>query len=121
MPEETSSPPTPSASVPEHLLKSTSEKPPKKKGKFFQRIPKELLFLPGGVILLFFALLIEIIDLIPIPILDQIIEIPLEVIFWIFFIMITKVPITNLIIPTLIERIPLISDLLPTWFLRMFI
>jgi len=92
-----------------------------KKEKWFKKIPKELLFSPGGVMLLFFALLIEIIDLIPIPILDQIIEIPLEIIFGIFFVIITKVPITNLVIPALIERIPIINDILPTWLLRIFI
>lgn len=92
----------------------------KKMGKWLGKIPKDILISPGGVVLVLLALLIEIVDLIPLPLIDQIIEIPLEIIFIVFFKVITKLPWQNLLIPTLIERIPGINDVLPTWFLRLF-
>ncbi|HUV81132.1 MAG TPA: hypothetical protein VMW21_01255 [Patescibacteria group bacterium] len=95
---------------------------PKKKGGWFQKIPRDILLSPGGMILLFLALLIEIIDLIiPFPLVEQIIELPLEILFIVLFLSITKVSFKSCAIPFLIERIPLISDILPTWLLRMFV
>jgi len=92
-----------------------------KKGGWFQKIPTSVLFSPGGMVLIFFALLIEIIDWIPLPIIDQIIELPLELFFIVFLVIITKTSFKSLIIPFIIERIPVISDILPTWLIRMFI
>ena len=89
--------------------------------KAFKKIPKDVLFSPGGILLITFAALIELLDLIiPIPFLDQIIEIPLEIIFCILLIEIANVSISDLIIPFLIERIPGISDLVPSWLIRLF-
>ena len=93
----------------------------KKKGGWFEKVPKDILFSPGGMVLVFLALVIEAIDWIPIPVKDQIIEIPLEIIFLIFFIIIVRPSFKSLIIPFLIERIPGISDVLPTWVLKMFL
>lgn len=94
----------------------------KKKGGWFQKIPRDILLSPGGMILLFLALLIEIIDfIIPLPLVEQIIELPLEILFIVLFLSITKVSFKSCVIPFLIERIPLISDILPTWLLRMFV
>lgn len=93
---------------------------PKKKGGWFQKIPSEILLSPGGMILIFFALLIEIVDWIPLPFIDQIIELPLEIFFIVFFVIITKASFKSLVIPFAIERIPLISDILPTWVLKFF-
>jgi hypothetical protein len=94
---------------------------PKKKGGWFQKIPRDILLSPGGMVLVFLALLIEIIDLIiPFPFVEQIIELPLEIFFMVLFFSITKVSFKSCAIPFLIERIPLISDILPTWLLRMF-
>ena len=92
----------------------------KKKGGWFQRVPKDILLSPGGVILIFLALLTEIIDWIPLPIADQIIEIPLEIIFLVFYIVIVKPDIKSLVIPFVIERIPILSDILPTWLIKLF-
>jgi len=95
---------------------------PKKKGGWFQKIPRDVLLSPGGMVLIFLALLIEIIDLIiPLPLVEQIIELPLEILFIVLFLSITKTSVKSLIIPFLIERIPIISDILPTWLLRMFV
>lgn len=91
---------------------------PKKKG-WFQKIPADILLSPGGMVLIFFALLIEIIDWIPIPVLDQIIELPLEIIFIALLTIIAKVPLKASVIPFIIERIPVINDILPTWVIRM--
>jgi hypothetical protein len=95
------------------------EVPGKKKGRFFRKIPKEFLFSPGGVILVLLAVIIEIIDIL-IPGGSLTIEIIPDAIFAIFLSVIAKVPLTSSIIPFLIERIPVISDILPTWLIRMF-
>jgi len=95
--------------------------PVKKKGGWFQKIPGDVLLSPGGMILIFFALIIEIIDLIPIPFIDQAIELPLEIIFIVFLVLIAKTSFKSLLIPFIIERIPMISDILPTWLIRMFV
>lgn len=90
------------------------------KGGWFQKVPRNILFTPGGMILIFLALIIEICDFIPIPLIDQIIELPLEIIFLGLFITIVKPSFKSLIIPFFIERIPGISDLFPTWLFKMF-
>ncbi|OGZ17897.1 MAG: hypothetical protein A2V72_02990 [Candidatus Nealsonbacteria bacterium RBG_13_37_56] len=92
---------------------------PKKKGGWFQKIPKDIFLSPGGVILIFLALLIEVIDWIPLPVLDQIIELPLEIIFMVFLAVIAKVSFKGMIIPFVIERIPIINDILPTWLIKI--
>jgi hypothetical protein len=94
-------------------------KVPAQKSGWFSKIPGEIIFSPGGIILIFFAAIIEVMDLIPIPFVDQIWELPLEIIFIIFLIAIAKPPIKSLIIPFLIERIPIINDILPTWLIRL--
>ena len=91
---------------------------PQKKG-WFQKIPTDILLSPGGMVLIFLALIIEIIDWIPIPFIDQIIELPLELMFIVLLVVITKTSFKSLIIPFIIERIPVLSDILPTWLIRM--
>jgi hypothetical protein len=94
---------------------------PKKKGGWFQKIPTEILLSPGGVILIFFALIIEIIDWIPLPVVDQIWELPLEIGFIVLLVIIVKdISWKSLVIPFIIERIPIISDIVPTWLIKMF-
>ena len=91
------------------------------KNSWFKKIPADVLLSPGGIILIFFAAVIEIIDLIiPIPVLDQIIELPVEIIFMVLLVIIAKVPVKSLVLPFIVERIPLISDILPTWIIRLF-
>jgi len=104
--------------------KPEEEKPekvtvPKKKGGWFQKIPTGVLLSPGGMVLIFFALVMEIIDLIPLPIVDQLWELPFEIVFIALLVIIAKVPLKTSLIPFLIERIPIISDVLPTWVIRM--
>jgi hypothetical protein len=91
----------------------------KKKKSWFQRIPKDVLLSPAGVVLILLAIIIEIVDLIPIPILDQVWELPLEILFIVLLTILAKVPLKSSVIPFIIERIPLINDLLPTWLIRM--
>ncbi len=110
----------PSAPTPADAPKGVPGKE-KALGKWFQKIPKEILFSPGGAVLIFFALIIEIIDLIPIPLIDNIWELPLELIFLVLLSMVTKLSIWAMIIPFIIERIPGISDVVPTWLIRLFI
>ena len=93
----------------------------KPKGGWFQKIPRDILFSPGGMILIFFALITEIIDfLLPLPIIEYLIEIPLEIIFLVLLSIIAHYPFKAMVIPFIIERIPIISDILPTWLIRMF-
>ena len=99
--------------------KATVKTPVPKKGGWFKKIPADVILSPGGIVLIFFALVIEIIDLIPLPGIDQIWELPLEIIFIILLGIIAKVPLKTSLIPFLIERIPVISDILPTWVIRM--
>lgn len=91
---------------------------PKKKG-WFSKIPTDVLLSPGGVVLVFFAIIMEVLDIIPIPFVDQLWELPLELIFIVLLTIIAKVPLKTSIIPFLIERIPVINDILPSWVIRM--
>lgn len=94
-------------------------KVPAKKSGWLSKIPADFLFSPGGIILVFVAMAMETIDLIPLPIIDQIIELPLEILFIIMLVFLAEVPIKSLIIPFLIERVPIINDILPTWVIKM--
>jgi uncharacterized protein YacL len=96
------------------------EEKPKKRG-WFQKIPFEVLMSPGGAVLMSFAVLMEIMDFLPIPFIGDIIQIILEIIFIILLIKIAKVSFKSCIIPFLIERVPIISNILPTWVIRLFI
>jgi len=95
--------------------------PAKKKGGWFQKIPTDVLLSPGGMILIFFAVIMEIVDLIPLPIIDQLWELPFEIVFVILLTVLAKVPLKASVIPFLIERIPMVSDILPTWVIRMLV
>jgi len=96
------------------------EKIKQKKG-WFQKIPTDVLLSPAGMILIFFAIIMEIVDLIPLPVVDQLWELPFEIIFILLLTVLAKVPIKASIIPFLIERIPMVSDILPTWVIRMLV
>ncbi len=94
--------------------------PTKKKPSWFQKIPTDILLSPGGIILAFLALIIEVMDLIPIPVIDQIWELPLEILLIILlFSLVPDLSWKSMIIPFVIERIPILNDILPTWFLRI--
>ena len=99
--------------------KEAIKAPASKKKGWFQKIPAGVLLSPGGMILIFFALVMEIVDLIPIPIIDQLWELPFEIVFILLLSLIAKTPLKTAIIPFLVERIPVISDILPTWVIRL--
>ncbi len=94
-----------------------------KKGGWWKKIPSDVLLSPGGIILIFLALIIELCDLIlpGVAFLEYIIEIPLEIIFLFLLAKIADYPLKAMIIPFVIERIPILSDVLPTWFLKLFV
>ena len=96
------------------------EKIKKKKG-WFQKIPTRVLLSPAGVILVFFAMVMEVIDWIPLPGIDQLWELPLELLFIGLLTVLAKVPIKASVLPFLLERIPILSDVLPTWVIRMIV
>ena len=84
--------------------------------KWFGKIPKEMILSPGGIILLFAAIIIEVVDLIIPPCgFDLLIELIPELIFSVMLTAIAGVPFTAQIIPILIEKIPVISDIVPTF------
>jgi len=85
-----------------------------KKGGWWKKIP---------LILIFLALIIELCDLIlpGVAFLEYIIEIPLEIVFLFLLAKIADYPLKAMIIPFVIERVPILSDVLPTWFLKLFV
>lgn len=104
------------------MAETTTITIPKKKKGWFQKIPTSVLFSPGGMVLILFAIIMELIDLIPIPFIDQLWEIPFEIIFIIFFLIIVKdASFKSLVIPIILERIPILNDILPSFVIRMFI
>jgi len=92
-----------------------------KKNSWFQKIPTRVILSPAGLVLIFYALVMEIIDLIPLPFLDQLWELPLELGFILLLAILAKMPLKASIIPFIIERIPLLSDVLPTWVIRLLV
>ncbi len=121
-PAPTQTPPT--DQLPAQLPTQPPAQPPakKKKGGFFEKIPRDILFSPGGAVLLTFSLFMEGLDWIPIPILDSFTwELVLELIFIVLLVLIARVSFKGLIIPFIIERLPGISDILPSWFLKLFL
>ena len=93
-------------------------------GKWFRKVPIEILLSPGGAILVIFALFMEIADLLIsdalLPGASEIIEIIPELIFIPLFCLITKVPIQSALIPFIVERIPVLNDIVPTWIIKLF-
>lgn len=103
--------------------KATIKAPIKKKGGWFQKIPADVLFSPTGLIAIFIWGLTELLDWIPLPIADQIWEIPLEIIGITYSVIVLGISLKGLAIPFILERIPVFNDIFPTfvvWFLRMF-
>lgn len=98
---------------------------PKKKGGWFQKIPTDVLLSPAGLVLISFAGLMELLDLIPVPIADQIWEIPLEIVFIILLVKLAHVSLKSCVIPFFAERIISIVtvgfDFIPTWVIRMLV
>ena len=103
----------------ESLEKQTSKK---KIGKRLNKIPKGLLFSPGGMILLFSAIIIEISDFIipPFGADSLIIELIPEIFFAFLLKIITGIPLSANIIPFIIERFDILG-ILPTWLIRLFL
>lgn len=87
------------------------EEPEKKKkkmpGKRVGKVPKDILFTPGGLILVFFAIGMEILDLIipPTAIDSLVIELIPEVIFAFFLNQIAGISFREMIVPAIIERL----------------
>lgn len=125
-PAESKAPPTPKAPPSPPPKPPEPAKPKKRKGGFFQKIPEGFLFSPGGVILVFTAIAFEISDflipdwLIASILISSIIEIIPDLIFAFLLYVIAGISFKASIIPFLIERIPIINEILPTWVIRMF-
>ncbi len=96
-----------------------NKKTVKKRGGRFKKISTNLLISPSGIFLIILAFIIEMIDLIPIPGIS-ILSIPFEVVFMIMLYVITGMSLKDMAIPFLIERIPILSSIIPTWLIRLF-
>jgi hypothetical protein len=83
--------------------------------KFFKKLPLGVLLSPGGMILAFFGLFLEVLDFL-IPAGSFIIEGLLEIFYFLLFWKIAKVPLESLALPFLIERVDILG-ILPTTFL----
>jgi hypothetical protein len=104
---------------------STAAKPAAKAKKgAFSKIPTEVLLSPAGLVLAFLAIFIEVIQyLFPVPILDWLWMIPLQLLFATLLVILGGVSIKSLILPFVVNIIPVIGEILPTWiiwFFRMF-
>ena len=95
----------------------------KSKRKWFKKIPKDIFFTPGGMVLAFFAVVMEILDaLIPPSGIDSlVIELIPELFYCVLLNMIAGVSFTAMIIPLLVERITFISDVVPTWLIQLLL
>jgi hypothetical protein len=99
--------------------------------KLFYKIPREKLFSPGGIILTALALVIELLDIFmsffsfltaySLDVFLGYIKLGLELVFVLFLKVLLDVPFESAIFPLLIERVPILSDFLPTWLIRMFV
>lgn len=104
----------------------------KKSSPFFKKIPKTALLTPGGMICLFVALIIEFLDYL----FDifgyflfggasEVISGPIKTIIDLFYAFLSAfllgIPLWSNLLPFLIERIPLVGTILPTWVIRLFI
>jgi len=90
---------------------------PKKKGGWFQKIPKDIFLTPGGMVILFVVVIVEILGvLIPIPIIGFIIQLPFVILLYILLITVAKVSFKSLIIVPIIE---FFFPFLPTWIIRI--
>ena len=91
---------------------------PKGKG-FFQKIQPELLLSPGGVLIIFLTILIEIIGIIiPIPIIGSLIQFPFQVLLIILLITVAKVSIKSMIIPYIVD---FLFPAFPSWAVTLLI
>jgi len=97
--------------------KAIIKAPVKKKGGWFQKIPADVLLSPGGMILIFFAIFMEVLDLIPA---FFVVEIILEIVFIVLLKIIVKdISLKALVISFGVERFDFLG-ILPTWALKMF-
>lgn len=90
------------------------------KKKRFDKIPPEILFSPGGMILLMIAFMIEAIDFV-IPGGGLSWKIILDIFFLVPFVLIVRPSFRSLILPFILERVPIIADIIPTWVLKMIL
>ena len=106
---------TPQKNAPEAVRHPTLEI--KKKGGWFQKIPSDILISPGGMVIMIVALLIEILGFIlPFPILNLIVILPFQIIFYILLITVAKVSIKSLILPSVAE---FFFPFLPIWMIKI--
>ena len=111
--EETSSNANEIPEIPEGKIKTK-----KKFGKRLSKIPGNILLSPGGMVLIVFALVMEASDIL-IPGGALTFEIIPELILIVMLLVIAKVPLTSTLLPFIVERIPILSDIAPSWVIRL--
>ena len=94
-------------------------KVPDKKGGWFQKIPTDILLSPGGMVIVFVAIIVEVIGIIiPIPVIGFLIQLPLVIILYVLLMTVGGLSFKSLILVPIIE---LFFPFLPTWLVRIFI
>jgi len=92
-------------------------KVPAKKGGWFAKIPADVLMSPGGIVIIFVALIVEALGLlVPIPIIGFLIQLPFVIVLYILLMTIGGMSFKSLIIVPIIE---LFFPFLPTWLIRI--
>jgi hypothetical protein len=102
-----------------------------KQSRFFQKIPKTKLLTPGGMIVLFLALTLDFLDYLldligflvwrglHYEIINWPLKLFLDLLFGVFSSMLLGVSILNSVLPFLIEQIPVIGTLMPSWVINI--
>jgi hypothetical protein len=103
----------------------------KKQSRFFQKVSKDVLTSPGGMVCLFLAAFLEVLDWVldvfhfvyPFK-WEAAVAIPkaiLDFIFAIFSAPLLRVSVLSNLLPFLFERIPFLSTIVPTWIIRILL
>jgi len=92
-------------------------KTPTKKGGWFQKIPSDVFLSPGGMVIFFLVIIIEILGVIvPIPIIGFLVQLPIVILLYILLMTIGGLSFKSLIIVPIVE---LFFPFLPTWIIRI--
>ncbi len=90
-----------------------------KKSSLFQKISPDLLLSPGGMVIIFLSIFIEIIGIaVPWPVIGFVVQLPFQIILIILLITVAKLSIKSMIVPSIIE---FFFPFLPSWLVMILI
>lgn len=92
---------------------------PAKKSGWFQKIPPDIFLSPGGMVIFFVVIFVEVLGiLVPIPIIGFLVQLPFVIILYILLMTIGGLSFKSLIIVPVIE---FFFPFLPTWIIRILL